>query len=476
MNSFFPHLTSGTRFTDPDRELVIGCVERHIASLPDSARTMLARPNMEAVFDHLACLVPREMWDGIPNVAGMVRWKPITFPVGFPTRVIAPEFQHHSPSTLAAYLQSVRMCRFSMNVGDRVVVMPATPDHNPGQDIRRLLSKDLWGPLLRLTGYLPFATSDDDTLYCADTRHPTAERDAPVITFATDVVFRLLPRLIGHTDPRAEVEQIATPAFVSIANMLSTGSATTVDRSPHARQPISRASMFDWSEWLTEEPLEHQKGPKSAFDDPDPASYTDHLDRIADKLAHLRSGDPAFIIPGAEVHRHIPNPVLSPDNRENLERLAGVSLPSAYGAYLGRIGNGGFGPWTGLSRVEADFLNGVELRQLSEPFPHCAKWNPRLPKNATEADMVDYLSSRHVTGTVRLGYLLGEDGQFLTALLVVAGPERGHIWYDDRRRMNGIRPIVRRGPFSFLAWQEEGIDSYLDRLDGFYARIAAEYE
>ena len=58
--------------------------------------------------------------------------------------------------------------------------------------------------------------------------------------------------------------------------------------------------------------------------------------------------------------------------------------------------------------------------------------------------------------------------------LVVNGPEQGHVWADHRRRGEGIGPILRRGPYSFLAWFEQGLDRGLALVHSLYREIADE--
>ena len=477
MGSPFFGVSGGPRFTPRERACVSDCVDRHLATLSELARTGLARPIVTPLFDHLAYLIPRNMWDTTPDERGFVRWKPIILPEGITHSLTVPRYQHLLPSTLEAYLQSFRLCRFAFPIRDRVVCMPATPDHNPPWDINRLLSRYHWGPLADFTGFVPFAATDDETtIYCADSRQPGTDGDAPVVSFASEVLFRLLPRLSRHADPQGEAQRAAVPEFDSVASLLRAGclggsTAPEPTRLPLDRRPTGQTEPFDWSPWLSPQPADGEVGPDYSSDVAPVPSLREHLDRIAEKLARLRAADPVFLIPGAEAHHHVPNPVLLPDERAAFERDAGVTLPVAYAEYLARVGNGGFGPWIGLVRLEADILGGANPVRVSDPFPHRKRWNPR-PKNPSESELADYMSPKHVAGTVRLGFVAGDDRQFATALLVVSGPERGHIWYDDRRRQNGIRPVCRRGPCSFLKWQEEGIDNYLKDIDGFYAQIA----
>jgi hypothetical protein len=79
----------------------------------------------------------------------------------------------------------------------------------------------------------------------------------------------------------------------------------------------------------------------------------------------------------------------------------------------------------------------------------------------------EYHDPHLVNGTVLLSDLPAHRAS-CNILLVVSGPERGHIWVDDRVRGRGIYPLVRRGPYSLLAWLEGGLDYLLANIDSLY--------
>ena len=80
----------------------------------------------------------------------------------------------------------------------------------------------------------------------------------------------------------------------------------------------------------------------------------------------------------------------------------------------------------------------------------------------------DYYSDQQISGTVFLGERPNEAGKTVTLLLVVAGPEQGHLWTDERSAKMGIRPLSRRGPYSFLAWYERGLDLTIEDIQQLY--------
>jgi hypothetical protein len=77
-----------------------------------------------------------------------------------------------------------------------------------------------------------------------------------------------------------------------------------------------------------------------------------------------------------------------------------------------------------------------------------------------------------VQGSLRLAFEGQANGSFARLRLVVSGPERGHVWIDDRAGGGGIRPVLQAGPYSFLAWYEGRIDEMLAEVDGLYRENA----
>jgi hypothetical protein len=229
-------------------------------------------------------------------------------------------------------------------------------------------------------------------------------------------------------------------------------------------------------------PPDEQTPVQPAEGDRDLPGLDEHLDRIARKLALLRDRDPAYLTWGSEYHRYRHNPPLLPDERARFEAAEGCRLPEAYAAYLTRIGNGGRGPWRWMDRVEvsgAAWLTswrlgngGVDADRLARPFPHRRHWNPKPPGPRSKR-LAEYHDNRRIDGTVIVGEAADASLVRANVLLVVAGPERGHVWSDLRNYGKGIKPVFRRGPLSFLAWLEDGIDRELGKMDALYDAVVA---
>jgi hypothetical protein len=364
--------------------------------------------------------------------------------------------------------------------GKRSLVLPATPTHDPLFDFERIIG--MGGMLALTTEYFPFAVSvNEDYLVCADRRGVRPEDDSPVLLFPTESVFRLSPQMFAAGRGHNLADGLAREFFTSVEEMLEhfCGSRTSELGAKSAafdRPRVSVPPPFDWGPLLL--PVVPPDRPAPDQSELSAADVLPHLTRIAEKVELIRALDPGFIAVGSEVHRHRMDPKLTDAERSAFEQSQGCILPTAYAGLLSGVGNGGAGPWRGLWCVEysGDFWAAVRdggrdgyEKRLRKPFPHRSAWTPDTSKFGTR-QRTTYHHPKHVHGTVFLGQRPDEEGRLVTWLLVINGPERGHVWADHRNRGLGITPVVRRGPLSVLAWFENGLDGTLQQLDGAYAR------
>ena len=212
------------------------------------------------------------------------------------------------------------------------------------------------------------------------------------------------------------------------------------------------------------------------------------IDDVREGFARLREAGCLPNVSGVGSHRFRLNPVIEESVVAAFERSHGVTLPEGYRRFLTEIGNGGAGPFYGVSRLgEMDSINGEEpwkagdgfIGVLSEPFPHREAWNdvpdypecPDYPGDAEEDAAYDrtfeaadaiYWDSRNVNGAVPICHR----GCCLRDWLVVTGPEAGHVWEDRRVDDEGLVPSA--GPdgrrMTFLDW-------YCDWLGAAVARL-----
>lgn len=126
------------------------------------------------------------------------------------------------------------------------------------------------------------------------------------------------------------------------------------------------------------------------------------------------------------------------------ERAMRIVLPDAYRQYLCQVGAGLFTPskvslledWCqpyAAEELPADFL--------AQEFPHNTTWNDMTLLREQAGGQSPYFDRMLFRGSMRIGNL----GCEAYDLLVVSGPERGTIWWDERASSRaGIHP--RTGP------------------------------
>ena len=466
-----------------DEAFLTRCLETYFSRLPVSLRTGLALPNPNSSGGALPYWIPRAMWDELPDSKGYVSWKRVTHQPQL-TDLFSREYPRFTPPLFKAYLETQRVGRFLFRDDDLSLLLPATPTHAPSHDFTQAVGE---GSGLPSADLLSFAVSEDDSLLACFDRHNLAQGDdSPVVLITAEDAFRLAPHLRAKRNDYERVRPLIRPLFGSFREMLShfcLGSSpwTGAEPFPFERPSAAIPPPFNWEPWLLPEPaLDQEAAPQNAAV-VDPQALTEHCVRIAEKVALLRRLDPGFVWEGSEWHHHRLNPRLLPQERQGFEQAEGCRLPEAYAAFLAEAGNGGFGPWRGLWRVEwsgsfwASVRDGARRGyegRLRKPFPYRAHWNPDQTE-ATEERRQEYLHPQHIDGTVLLGYSHDPNGTILTMLLVVNGPEQGHVWSDHRRRNFGVKPVFRRGPYSFLAWYEAGVDFQLAHVEEVYANQVA---
>src|SRR5262249_1296546 len=112
--------------------------------------------------------------------------------------------------------------------------------------------------------------------------------------------------------------------------------------------------------------------------------------------------------------------------------------------------------------------------RLARPFPYRQAWLPPKKKKGRKAEPPPaHTGPEYIHGTVMLALEGQKSGAFAGLRLVVNGRERGHVWADERAGGGGIRPVLRAGPYSFLAWYEGRIDALLAQVDGLYRENTA---
>jgi hypothetical protein len=175
--------------------------------------------------------------------------------------------------------------------------------------------------------------------------------------------------------------------------------------------------------------------------------------RVAAKLAELRRRDQELKVLGASSHRYVLEPTLDEQALATFERAHAISLPDDYRAFLGRLGNGGAGPFHGVFPL-GEMDDGPRFKRwdggfvgpLRGRFPH-----EDPPESGQFEGPIDgAIPICHLGGAVR-------------TWLVVSGPERGNVWLDARAEGDWLRPHQTGDGvhLTFAAWYEGWLDKSL---------------
>jgi hypothetical protein len=176
--------------------------------------------------------------------------------------------------------------------------------------------------------------------------------------------------------------------------------------------------------------------------------------KIVEDLWFLREADRNLAVFGANGHKYNLRPRLDEATVADFEHRYSLRLPNDYRRFLIELGNGGAGPYYGihgldeLVETQQDYWN-----DLSKPFPYLHQWTgpPDLLKAINEED------PNEVDDENRRGKLIDEywqvasrDGSIniceygcnLRFLLILKGPEFGHIWFDATPDLAGYSPVT----------------------------------
>jgi hypothetical protein len=202
----------------------------------------------------------------------------------------------------------------------------------------------------------------------------------------------------------------------------------------------------------------------------------------------LRQRDSAFELFGALGHRYQLNPRLSELEVAEFEERHGIRLPEAYRHFVLNVGDGGAGPYYGVFKLgkmdghggeESAWKEGEFVGSLRDCWLHRQAWNlpkealtvpPGLSDDATDTAF-DEIDKRYWDAALVAGaFPISHHGCALRDLLVVTGPEAGHLWYDARVDQKGLRPYESADGkrLTFAEW-------YLDWLGGALRKFGLDH-
>lgn len=186
-------------------------------------------------------------------------------------------------------------------------------------------------------------------------------------------------------------------------------------------------------------------------------TVSDRLHVIKSKLRILAQQDTRRQIFGAREHTYQLHPVITVAELSAFERQHAIVLPAGYRDFLLSVGNGGAGPYYGLFSLQ-QYKGGREAIKddfLSLAFPLCEAWN--AVEESVDKYVLDEYFSYFGNYWTQGAMVICHFGCGAYFLLVVSGPERGQIWFDDRASDCGLSPWG----CDFLTWYESWLDGSL---------------
>jgi hypothetical protein len=201
---------------------------------------------------------------------------------------------------------------------------------------------------------------------------------------------------------------------------------------------------------------------------------------VRERVEVLAGQSVATRVFGASVHGFTLDAPLTEEQLLDWETRVGMTLPSQYRSFLTVVAAAGAGPFYGLlgfrvtdgiAHWVGDAWRGPEQLNLRVEFPHLDEFLPiawdtlpgieedQFPTPAAyaeaerrRAELVQVLKDRERTetyGTIPLSH----QGCGYYDLLVVNGPDAGHVWVDNRVVDGPISPYVEdSGRVTFDRW------------------------
>ena len=197
--------------------------------------------------------------------------------------------------------------------------------------------------------------------------------------------------------------------------------------------------------------------------------FTNQIKRIKEKLPLAKRKDAKLKVFGASKHKYLLNLPLSKNKIAAFEAKNNIQLPAEFKAFLTEVGNGGAGPYYGISKLEADQAD----EYLSKPckIHHDLtdqEWS-EVTSFETEEGITDerYEEAR---GAVFQGMLnIGTQGCTYEMMLVVSGEHKGRVVYIDE----DLQKPFFTYEANFLDWYERWLDEIIagyNEINGFGMR------
>ena len=194
---------------------------------------------------------------------------------------------------------------------------------------------------------------------------------------------------------------------------------------------------------------------------------------IVRRVDLLRHSDPRCRIFGSDNHQYRFRPKATSDDVRAFEEILQIQLPSDYRTFVTEVGNGGAGPYYGILGLDQLREIATSRDTLARPFPYD---QPSLGRDdildqlqTADDDEYEQLLTRYWAETERDGLIsICEYGCDLRFILVVNGPERGNVWFDQVADLAGFCPVTinpQAPPKSWSSWCiTENLEPTTDRV------------
>ena len=175
------------------------------------------------------------------------------------------------------------------------------------------------------------------------------------------------------------------------------------------------------------------------------AMFEERLQFARAMLSDLARLDVKREVFGASAHDYALREPLREADVVAFERQHSIALPADYRAFVTQLGDGGAGPFYGVCALGAfeddePWTPGEFIGHPGARFPHKAAWN--APMEVIDAvNKGDHAAEAayHACGLDGI-VPLATEGCGLFDVLVVTGPEAGHVWHDARTDYGGVVP------------------------------------
>ncbi|MBL1226131.1 SMI1/KNR4 family protein [Enterococcus sp. BWR-S5] len=156
---------------------------------------------------------------------------------------------------------------------------------------------------------------------------------------------------------------------------------------------------------------------------------------------------------GSSKHKYQLRPVLSLEELKAFEVKYQISLPEEYVFFLTHVGNGGAGPYYGLTTLEKligteEHAAAIRNEALIDKKLSRAQWQQLMDETEEDDDLYDKAMERLYGGMLNIG----TQGCTYDNLLMLSGSEAGKIVYIDWNLFSDYPPYLTN--MTFLDWYE----------------------